>query len=389
MGEIRLQWWRDALEAPHTATRTGNPIADAVRDAAHRCDLPASLLLDVIDAREVDLAAQAMADDGALRIHLWKSEGALFALAAGILRREPGVDVHATAAACGHAYGLAAAPARPAARAVARAPAAAAIAPGCREREQSGAVVRRRREQYRGYACGLLCRSAQISCHEPATCGEFAAQYAGGLPSFGLGRDVSAGAGKAGPRCTAHSGRDSAAHARVQDCRSALARSHLTPRGRRAGLHSSREQIDADRCRPEHLPRAHAGRDARGRGDGRASDRVAGREPFPVLPRSGRHPGASRDLAQHVGERAQPSGAVGGAGAQRAPSRRMEHLHLRQDLLGRNTQPLRLSRARRLSQSQEPYDPGAAGGPRGRANRRLQLADVAARAGVAGRARRR
>ena len=32
--------------------------------------------------------------------------------------------------------------------------------------------------------------------------------------------------------------------------------------------------------------------------------------------------------------RAQPSRAVGGAGAERAPSRRMEHLHLRQDLLG-------------------------------------------------------
>jgi phytoene synthase len=47
-----------------------------------------------------------MADDGALRMHLWKSEGALFALAAGILRREPGADVQATAAACGQAYGL-------------------------------------------------------------------------------------------------------------------------------------------------------------------------------------------------------------------------------------------------------------------------------------------
>jgi 15-cis-phytoene synthase len=106
MGEIRLQWWRDALAAPDTDARTGNPIADAVRAAVHRCDLPAALLLDVIDAREVDLAAQAMADDDALRTYLWTSEGALFALAAGILRREPGGDVRVAAAACGHAYGL-------------------------------------------------------------------------------------------------------------------------------------------------------------------------------------------------------------------------------------------------------------------------------------------
>jgi phytoene synthase len=107
MGEIRLQWWRDVLAAPDNSVRTGNPIADAVRDAAHDYGLPAPLLLDVIDAREVDLAAQDMADDGALRTYLWKSEGALFALAAGILRREPSVDVHVAAATCGHAYGLA------------------------------------------------------------------------------------------------------------------------------------------------------------------------------------------------------------------------------------------------------------------------------------------
>jgi phytoene synthase len=107
MGGIRLQWWRDALGAPDTSAHTGNPIADAVRDAVHRYDLPAALLLDVIDAREVDLGVQLMPDDAGLATYLWKSEGALFALAAGILRREPSVDMHAAAVACGHAYGLA------------------------------------------------------------------------------------------------------------------------------------------------------------------------------------------------------------------------------------------------------------------------------------------
>jgi phytoene synthase len=107
MGEIRLQWWRDALAAPGAGARTGNPIADAVRTAMHRCDLPAALLLDMIDAREADLARQPMPDEAALSTYLWKSEGALFALAAGILRRETGVDVQAAAVAGGHAYGLA------------------------------------------------------------------------------------------------------------------------------------------------------------------------------------------------------------------------------------------------------------------------------------------
>jgi len=107
MGAIRLQWWRDALHAADPSARTGNPIADAVRAAAHRYDLPAPLLLEMIDAREVDLAAHVIADDTALATHLWKSEGALFALGAGILRREQDVDVHAAAVACGQAYGLA------------------------------------------------------------------------------------------------------------------------------------------------------------------------------------------------------------------------------------------------------------------------------------------
>ena len=75
MGEIRLQWWRDVLEAPHAGTLTGNPIADAVRDAAHRCALPVPLLLDVIDARQMDLAAQAMADDAENNCERPESDG--------------------------------------------------------------------------------------------------------------------------------------------------------------------------------------------------------------------------------------------------------------------------------------------------------------------------
>ena len=99
MGEIRLQWWREALAASGASARTGNPIADALRAAMRRHDLPARLLLDTIDAREVDLARQALPDDAALASYLWKSEGALFALAASILGRDPGVDMQAAAVA--------------------------------------------------------------------------------------------------------------------------------------------------------------------------------------------------------------------------------------------------------------------------------------------------
>ena len=92
MGEIRLQWWRDALEPAGSLARDRQPDR---RCRARRCARPRSpapLLLDVIDARALDLADEPVADDAELHDYLWKSEGALFALAAGILGREPGMD---------------------------------------------------------------------------------------------------------------------------------------------------------------------------------------------------------------------------------------------------------------------------------------------------------
>lgn len=108
IGEIRLQWWRDALEPSDDRARTGNPVADALRAAVGRHALPRALLLDMIEARSFDVGGEIMADDAALQNYLWKSEGVLFALAVRILSADPGADNHvaAAAAASGHAYGM-------------------------------------------------------------------------------------------------------------------------------------------------------------------------------------------------------------------------------------------------------------------------------------------
>jgi 15-cis-phytoene synthase len=107
MGAIRLQWWRDALEASEQWARTGNPVADAVRASIQACQLPRAVLVEAIDARELDLARRGLANDAALAAYLWKSEGALFALAAGILSRGHAADLRPAAVASGQAYGLA------------------------------------------------------------------------------------------------------------------------------------------------------------------------------------------------------------------------------------------------------------------------------------------
>jgi 15-cis-phytoene synthase len=106
MGEIRLQWWRDALASPDPATRTGNPIADVLREAAVRHALPASMLLGMIDARASDLQAEPFATEAALGQYLADGEAAQFSLAARIAGGPAGADLAAASADAGRAYGL-------------------------------------------------------------------------------------------------------------------------------------------------------------------------------------------------------------------------------------------------------------------------------------------
>jgi 15-cis-phytoene synthase len=105
MGEIRLQWWRDALDLP-VPLQTGNPIADALRAAARQHDLPTRLLDAMIDARSLLLDQAGAFTEPELSEFLSKSEGALFALGARVtgLALEP--DFEAGCANCGRAYGL-------------------------------------------------------------------------------------------------------------------------------------------------------------------------------------------------------------------------------------------------------------------------------------------
>jgi 15-cis-phytoene synthase len=106
MGQIRLQWWRDALALPE-GERAGHGVADAVRQAARRYGLAPSLLDAPIDARALELGGGPFADDRELGDVLWGTEGALFALAARVLGHAPGAGLDAACSAAGRAYGLA------------------------------------------------------------------------------------------------------------------------------------------------------------------------------------------------------------------------------------------------------------------------------------------
>ena len=103
-GEIRLQWWRDALADP--AAGRGHPLAETLADVIARRRLPVAALASLIDARVFDLyddAAPSLID---LEGYLGETASALFQLSALILA--DGVDP-GTAELAGHAgvaYGL-------------------------------------------------------------------------------------------------------------------------------------------------------------------------------------------------------------------------------------------------------------------------------------------
>lgn len=112
VSEIRLQWWRDALETIARGESTAHPVADALAGAMRRHHLPAALLQSLIDARSVELGIEAAADEHALGAYLEAVEGTLFQLALHVLGLADNPHLDATVSAAARAYGIARRPGR-------------------------------------------------------------------------------------------------------------------------------------------------------------------------------------------------------------------------------------------------------------------------------------
>ncbi len=109
MGEIRLQWWRDALARAAGDARAGHPVADALADVIRRFGLPTGLLVAMTEARAFDLYDDPMPDRASLDGYLAKLECAPFELAYRVAcggNAPAGADFR-TLQAAGKAYGLA------------------------------------------------------------------------------------------------------------------------------------------------------------------------------------------------------------------------------------------------------------------------------------------
>jgi 15-cis-phytoene synthase len=111
LGEIRLQWWRDALACACAGEARGQPVADALALAVRECDLSRQSLSDLIEARRFDVSVKIMPDTVALDDYLGETAGALFRLASEVISssggRAEGVRAMEPATrAAGIAYGL-------------------------------------------------------------------------------------------------------------------------------------------------------------------------------------------------------------------------------------------------------------------------------------------
>jgi 15-cis-phytoene synthase len=85
IAEIRLQWWRDAIQSAPSGTKTGHPGADALADAIAAHALPFETFDALLDARALDLYADPLPTEAAFDAYLSKTDGAAFQLMAGCL----------------------------------------------------------------------------------------------------------------------------------------------------------------------------------------------------------------------------------------------------------------------------------------------------------------
>ena len=92
-GEIRLQWWVDALSGAGHGDVRHNPIADALLETLGNYHLPVDPLVALIEARRFDLYHDPMPDLPSLEGYAGATVSVLFQLGAMVLARGPAPDV--------------------------------------------------------------------------------------------------------------------------------------------------------------------------------------------------------------------------------------------------------------------------------------------------------
>ena len=105
LGQIRLQWWRDALDCMCRGDPAHHPVADGLSALIRRQSLPRPLFDRLLEAREFDMQDQPPETLAQLKLYVEDSSAGLSALAALVLGGEDDATQEA-ARHVGQAWGL-------------------------------------------------------------------------------------------------------------------------------------------------------------------------------------------------------------------------------------------------------------------------------------------
>jgi 15-cis-phytoene synthase len=107
IGEIRLQWWVDTVQATAAGQAVDHPVAQAFAGVMRRYELPVEHIVNMIDARRNDLYADQFASLADLEGYVAETEAALMQFAAMVLDREAAKLASGIVGPAGTAFGLA------------------------------------------------------------------------------------------------------------------------------------------------------------------------------------------------------------------------------------------------------------------------------------------
>lgn len=105
-GEIRLQWWTDALNGKEHGAVRANPLADALLGAIDDYRLPTGALVRLVAARRFDLYDDPMPDLPSFEGYAGETASVLYQLAAMILNEGRAVETGDAAGHLGVAHAL-------------------------------------------------------------------------------------------------------------------------------------------------------------------------------------------------------------------------------------------------------------------------------------------
>lgn len=94
MGEIRLQWWREAVESARDGRPRAHDTVKALAEVFARTGLPLGMFEALIDARARDCAAEPFADMAALEAYADATSGGVMRMVARVLGAGDALDAH-------------------------------------------------------------------------------------------------------------------------------------------------------------------------------------------------------------------------------------------------------------------------------------------------------